>query len=247
MRQRENKKEERARAEKERTRRLYTVILSFIAIIALVFAGVAYQQKEQADEKKEEALARSLASQSEQMRGVTGSLTESALLAVESLRHKETLEGNVALRRSIDLLPRFMTKLQHDTSVYVVAFSPDGQKLVTASDDRSARLWYVETGKQLQRLEHDTSVYVVAFSPDGQKLATASADGTAQIWTLDIKEVMGDACRRVAENMTRKEWTRFLEDQDSDCITCPANGTFDRNSIWPWGRRECQPCGGSLG
>ena len=206
MRQRENKKEERARAEKERTRRLYTVILSFIAIIALVFAGVAYQQKEQADEKKEEALARSLASQSEQMRGVTGSLTESALLAVESLRHKETLEGNVALRRSIDLLPRFMTKLQHDTSVYVVA-----------------------------------------FSPDGQKLATASADGTAQIWTLDIKEVMGDACRRVAENMTRKEWTRFLEDQDSDCITCPANGTFDRNSIWPWGRRECQPCGGSLG
>jgi len=176
LRQRENKKEERARAEKERTRRLYTVILSFIAIIALVFAGVAYQQKEQADEKKEEALARSLASQSEQMRGVTGSLTESALLAVESLRHKETLEGNVALRRSIDLLPRFMTKLQHDTSVYVVAFSPDGGKLATASGDRSARLWYVETGKQLQGLEHDGWVNAVAFSPDGQMLATASDD-----------------------------------------------------------------------
>ena len=168
LREREREKEERTRAEKERTRRRYTVILSFIAIIALVFAGVAYQQKEQADEKKEEALARSLAAQSEQMRGVTGSLTESALLAVESLRHKETLEGTISLRRSIDLLPRCMEKLQHNDSVIALAFSPDGQMLATASSDSSARLWDVGTGKQLQRLEHDGPVSAVAFSPDGQ-------------------------------------------------------------------------------
>ena len=288
LRMQEREKEERAKAEKERTRRRNRAILSLITIIALFIAGIAYQQKEQADAKTEEALARSLASQSEQMRGVTGSLTESTLLAVESLRHKETLEGNISLRRSIDLLPLCMAKLQHNGSVNAVAFSPDGQKLASASGDSSARLWDVETGKQLQRLEHDGPVYevafspdsqklasasgdssarlwdvgtgkqlqrlehdgsvnAVAFSPDGQKLASASSDKKACIWTLDIRLVMQEACSRLAENMTREEWGRFMDGPNSDCLTCPAEGSFNQSSIWPWGRRECQPCGGSLG
>ncbi len=160
----------------------------------------------EANDRKEEALARSLAAQSEQMRGVTGSLTESALLAVESLRHKETLEGDTALRRDIDLLPRCMAKLQHNESVLAAAFSQDGQRLATASDDK-----------------------------------------TACIWILDIRLVMQDACRRLAENMTHEGWSRFMDDPDSDCLTCPSEGSFNQSSIWPWGRRECQPCGGSLG
>jgi len=128
-----------------------------------------------------------------------------------------------------------------------VAFSPDGGKLATASDDSSARLWDVRTGKQLQRLEHDNWVRAVAFSPDGQKLATASDDKTAYIWTLDIRLVMQEACSRVAENMTREEWGRFMDNPDSNCLTCPSEGSFNQSSIWPWDRRECQPCGGSLG
>ena len=127
-----------------------------------------------------------------------------------------------------------------------VAFSPDGQKLATASSDSSARLWDVGTGKQLQRLEHDRSVNAVAFSPDGQKLATASDDKTACIWTLDIRLVMEEACSRLAENITHEVWSS-MDDPDSDCLTCPAEGSFNRSSIWPWERRECQPCGGSLG
>ncbi|MBN1236651.1 MAG: trypsin-like peptidase domain-containing protein, partial [Methanotrichaceae archaeon] len=157
LRGREKEKEEKARAEKERTRRRYMNILALFSIIALLFAGVAYIQKEQADAKTEEALARSLASQSEQMRGVTGSLTQSVLIAIESLRHKETLEGIMALRRSLTLQPRCIAKLEHDGLVYVVAFSPDGKKMATASSDKTARIWDVETGKELQRLEHDGS------------------------------------------------------------------------------------------
>lgn len=207
------------------------------SIISLALAGVAYDKMREANDRKEEALARSLASQSEQMRDITGSLTESVLLAIESLNHKETLEGSTALRRSLALQPRIIAELQHNSSVNAVAFSPDGRKVATASYDNTARLWDVETGKQIQRLEHDGSVYGVAFSPDGQKLATASDDKTACIWTLDIRLVMEEACSRLAENITHEVWSS-MDDPDSDCLTCPAEGSFNRSSIWPWERRE---------
>ncbi|MGB7544481.1 MAG: WD40 repeat domain-containing protein, partial [Methanothrix sp.] len=136
-----------AKAEKERTRRRIIQGAVIFSIFSLALAGLAYDKMLEANDRKEEALARSLASQSEQMRDVTGSFTESVFLAVESLRHKETLEGNIALRRSIDLLPRCMAKLQHNGSVYEVAFSPDGSRLATGSDDSTARIWTLDIVK----------------------------------------------------------------------------------------------------
>jgi uncharacterized delta-60 repeat protein len=186
LREREREKEEKARAEKERTRRRIIQGIVIFSIFSLALAGVAMLQKQQADEKTDEALARSLAAQSEQMRGVTGSLTESVLLAVESLKHNnETLEGNTALRRSLALFPRSIAQLDHNDSVIAVAFSPDGRKLATGSNDKMARMWDVESCKELQRLEHDSWVNALAFSPDGRKLATGSDDKTARLWDLE--------------------------------------------------------------
>lgn len=65
-----------------------------------------------------------------------------------------------------------------------VAFCPHGVWLATASDDDTARIWDVSSGRQLAAFSHDNVVVGVAFSPDGRLLATASEDYTARIWDL---------------------------------------------------------------
>jgi WD40 repeat protein len=64
-----------------------------------------------------------------------------------------------------------------------VAFSPDGQRIVTGSDDQTAKVWDSASGKELLTLKgHGSWVSSVAFSPDGQRIVTGSADQTAKVW-----------------------------------------------------------------
>ena len=86
-----------------------------------------------------------------------------------------------------------------------VAFSPDGNRLATASWDQTAKAWDEQSGKELLTLRgHSNWVYGVAFSPDGKRLATAGRDGTAKVWEAQSgKELLTlrghlDAVRGVA-------------------------------------------------
>ena len=70
-----------------------------------------------------------------------------------------------------------------DARGYDVAFSPDERRIVTASADRTARLWDVATGKLLiPPLRHNNIVTHAAFSASGKRLVTASADGAVSVW-----------------------------------------------------------------
>lgn len=60
--------------------------------------------------------------------------------------------------------------------LYHAAFSPDGGRVVTCSEDGIARLWDAHTGKVLMSLPHAMRVEDAAFTPDGTRLATASDD-----------------------------------------------------------------------
>jgi WD40 repeat protein len=66
------------------------------------------------------------------------------------------------------------------------AFSPDGARIVTASNDRTARLWDANTGAEIAALRgHEDRVTGAAFSPDGARIVTASNDQTARLWETD--------------------------------------------------------------
>ena len=74
------------------------------------------------------------------------------------------------------------------------AFSPDGKRIVTASQDKTARIWDAATGKPIgEPLKgHEDAVMSAAFSPDGKRIVTASQDKTARIWDAATGKPIGE-------------------------------------------------------
>ena len=74
----------------------------------------------------------------------------------------------------------------HTERVRSVDYSPDGKHIVTASFDRTARVWDATTGREVMQLVgHTDRLRSASFSPDGGRIVTASIDKTARIW--DVK------------------------------------------------------------
>src|SRR5262249_20654415 len=72
---------------------------------------------------------------------------------------------------------------RHGHVVGTAAFSPDGRRVVTGSDDQTARVWDASSGQAVSpALPHGSSVVDASFSPDGRWVVTASVDGTARLW-----------------------------------------------------------------
>ena len=66
-----------------------------------------------------------------------------------------------------------------------MAFSPEGRRLATASQDKTARIWDTRSGEQLYTLTHDKlGVRAVAFSPDGRWLAAGTFRDGVVVWEL---------------------------------------------------------------
>ncbi len=74
----------------------------------------------------------------------------------------------------------------HAGPVFSVSLSPDGAHLVSGSEDKTARVWKVDGGQQVQELEgHTADVYSVAWSHDGKYIVSGSGDTTVRVWGVD--------------------------------------------------------------
>src|SRR5262249_9754330 len=73
----------------------------------------------------------------------------------------------------------------HTNFINDIEFSRDSRRLVTASDDKSARVWDARSGLALLTLRGSPSELAhAAFSNDGGSVVTAGADGSARVWDL---------------------------------------------------------------
>jgi WD40 repeat protein len=75
----------------------------------------------------------------------------------------------------------------HTDWVSSVSFSPDGQRIASASRDKTIKIWNRDGTLYKDIQGHDLGVYNVTFSPDGQTIASASKDKTVKLWTKDGK------------------------------------------------------------
>jgi WD40 repeat protein len=74
---------------------------------------------------------------------------------------------------------------RHTDIILSIAFSPDGERIVSGSFDETVKVWDAATGAEIMTLHgHRLAVADVAFSPDGKRIASGSNDGTIKVWDV---------------------------------------------------------------
>jgi WD40 repeat protein len=81
-----------------------------------------------------------------------------------------------------------------------IAFSPDGRRLATGSDDRLVRVWDADSGACLKKFEgHTGLINSVAFRPDGGAVLSCSVDQSFRQWDLASGKVMDERYGHVGQ------------------------------------------------
>lgn len=123
--------------------------------------------------------SRALAARAEEMRGRDQG--QALDLAISAWQTAKTDEAHLAVTRAF---PQLIATLNHYAGVESAVFSPDGQFVLTASDDHTARIWNSKNGNLLATLSgHDNKIIYAEYSPNGELIVTSSFDHTARVWS----------------------------------------------------------------
>jgi len=110
------------------------------------------------------------------------------------------------------------------TYVRAMVLSPNGKYLATIAADDTARVWEIESGREIKRIPYTGWLTAIAISPDSRFFATSGDENwerrvveVTKIWPEDP---IGHACSQVSRNLTATEWHDNLGDEPYR-LTCP--------------------------
>ena len=173
-------------ASEQQRRTKLAVVGGIVALLLAAFGGwealLARKQTNEAQLQKNRAVSLLARQATDRGDATTGML---AVLAVMTPRPHMAVAAMALLdawlrNREVAAL------IGHTGSVTSAAFSPDGKRVVTASWDKTARVWDLSGPAPVATVlsGHTEQVTSAAFSPDGKRVVTASADMTARVWDL---------------------------------------------------------------
>jgi WD40 repeat protein len=94
-------------------------------------------------------------------------------------------------------------RLVHEDGINSVAFSPDGKRIISGSQDNMVYLRDANTGKLIGSLEgHKEDINSVAFSPDGKRIISGSEDKTLRLWDTNTGQLIGSPLKGHEDSVT---------------------------------------------
>src|SRR5262249_37310362 len=165
-----------------------------VAAVVLLAVGVAYHLRlenalqeahDRAEESRQRLVRLNVAAGNRLLD--EGNWFGALVYFAEALRLDEGRPPEAMHRLRLGSVLRYCPEVKHvwfhDRAVRHARFSPDGWRVVSASDDGTARVWDVRTGRAGGGpLRHGGPVVHAEFSRDGRWVLTASRDGTARVW-----------------------------------------------------------------
>jgi WD40 repeat protein len=176
-----------------------------------------------------------------------GDASTALLLALEALPDKPTGNSRPYVTDAEYVLDSAWRRLRerivlsgHRGAVYSAVFSPNGKRIVTASTDKTARLWDAETGKPIGEplSGHEGEVTSAAFSPDGKRIVTSSSDKTVRLWDAETAKPIGEPLKG-HENAV---WAAAFSPDGKRIVTA---GAYD-NTARLWDAETGKPIGEPL-
>ncbi|USR89665.1 TIR domain-containing protein [Phormidium yuhuli AB48] len=202
------------------------VVTLVLAVVAVKERSEAVQQRNLAREQNVRALV-ALA----QARKFTDDDLEALQFAVQAasnLKSGQNFPAELQVQ-TFDTLRDAVYNVQernrfngHQDQINRIRYAPNGEFLVSASDDSTVRIWNID-GSVKQILEHDDNVRQVDIFPDSDRIISTSQDGTAKIWQVEDGELLKTLNHNAGARAVR------VHPQEAYIVTGDVDGR-----VWIW-------------